>query len=312
MCAMSFPPEFDVICDSCDAPIRLSSPPASHVACPACGRRYDASAGILRLCGASAPLDYSESHYGALVPVEERHPWFRARSRALLHALRATGSLRGRTVLDVGCGTGLLLAGLERAGMIGCGVDMNVAGLEVARRRVRGQLIRAAAGRVPVRGPVDLIVLGDVLEHVDDDVSLLRAAAERVGDDGHIAITVPADPRLWSAVDEISGHKRRYSASDLRRSLRDAGLMVVSLRHFNSWLWPLLLVRRLRWKPGSVQPSSARARDVVRANLATPPAPLAAAADLVAAIEISAPRSALPFGASLVALARRARAGHTN
>lgn len=65
---------------------------------------------------------------------------------------RNLGQLRAARVLDVGCGTGRFTQRLEAAGAEVVGVDLDAAMLEVARSRVRGKLLRADAGRLPIRG----------------------------------------------------------------------------------------------------------------------------------------------------------------
>src|SRR4029079_14886838 len=70
--------------------------------------------------------------------------------------------------------------------------------------------------------PYDLILLLDVLEHIADDVAALAAARRALRPGGHLLVTVPALPWLWSRHDEANHHHRRYLPRGLRRSLRQA------------------------------------------------------------------------------------------
>ena len=57
----------------------------------------------------------------------------------------------------------------------------------------------------------DLVLLMDVLEHMTDDVTLLREYVERVTSGTRFLITVPAFGFLWSGHDEFLRHYRRYT-----------------------------------------------------------------------------------------------------
>lgn len=272
--------------------------------CPACGRTYDWQDGILVLGSEAAAADYPEAVYELLYAVEPRHFWFRARNRAVLAALReAIGELRGRSVLEVGCGTGYVLQGLEAAGMRGCGLDMHMEGLRYARRRTGSLLVCESAARVPFEGQFDAVSLCDVIEHDDDDVALLRSAAAALRPGGAVLVTVPAQPSLWTRVDEAWGHKRRYTRASLRIAMRSAGLKVVLLRHFFVLLYPLHALQRrlIREEDGAD-----RTLVLTRQALRPPPPPLNQMLALLAAADSVFGRFPLPFGTSLIAVARRA------
>ena len=63
----------------------------------------------------------------------------------------------------------------------------------------------------------DLILLMDVLEHVDDDVGLLRSALVAAAEHAYVLISVPAFQRLFSAHDRFLEHKRLYAPVKSRR-----------------------------------------------------------------------------------------------
>ena len=77
-----------------------------------------------------------------------------------------------------------------------------------------------------------LVLMVDVLEHVDGDVGLLRAYSRNLLADGKVLITVPACPFLWSGHEEFLGHLRRYTRRMLERMVRSTGLEVVRSRYF--------------------------------------------------------------------------------
>ena len=107
-----------------------------------------------------------------------------------------------------------------------------------------------APGRLPDDIPFgehsfDLVVLFDVLEHLDDDAAALSAVAARLKGDGWLMVTVPAYNFLWSRRDELHHHKRRYTAGALRDIALQAGYRLHFLSYFNMWLLPLMVASRL-------------------------------------------------------------------
>lgn len=100
---------------------------------------------------------------------------------------------------------------------------------------------------IKIRRQVDTVVMMNVLEHVNDDVSALRDLAACVEVGGHLVIWVPGYQRLYGDFDRLVGHCRRYSPVTLRAAVEAAGLTVRVCRPVNflgglAW-W--LAVRRL-------------------------------------------------------------------
>jgi len=74
----------------------------------------------------------------------------------------------------------------------------------------------------------DCFCLVNVLEHIEDDVAALRDMAAMLKPDGHVCIFVPALPFLYSKLDRVFGHFRRYTHAELRHKVADAGFDIVS------------------------------------------------------------------------------------
>lgn len=249
--------------------------------------------------------DYPDDLYAYLAEVETQHFWFSARARAVVSLLREIlGNIKGRSVLDIGTGTGLVAAALESAGMVLTGLDMHLAGLRHARKRLRGLLVCTAAARLPFRAEFDVTTLCDVLEHVSDDRAILRETSRTLRKDGVVVITVPAGPHLWTVLDDLWGHKRRYTSATLRAVIEEAGLRPITLRHFNRFLYPLLMIDRLRLRKRSVSDRAERAH-LIRQALRVPPWPVNVALSAVMAADVASARFGPPFGGSLIAAARR-------
>lgn len=233
--------------------------------------------------------------------VEDRHWWFAGRRKIVNHVLSGLELPPSPRILEVGCGTGGNLKLLSAFGDV-TAVDCDEGALTTARARSVGQVVK---GSLPDGLPFaterfDLIVLLDVLEHVDDDGASLSTLHRLVAPGGYLLITVPAFMFLWGRHDVEHHHKRRYVEDDLRRRVEQARLAVEHSTYFNSLLFPVavavrLLDRLLPSRPGG-------------ADLALPSGVANRALEAIFSVERHfVTRGHAPFGVSLLVIARKAR-----
>jgi SAM-dependent methyltransferase len=195
---------------------------------------------------------FPEESFDLLARLEESSFWFRARNELIGWALGRYFP-RGRSFLEVGCGTGFVLRGLRerRPELALAGGEPFIGGLEVARSRLPDvPLYRLDGANLPFEDEFDVVGAFDVLEHVEDDRAVLRELHRAVKPGGGVLLTVPQHPRLWSAVDDFSRHLRRYTRAELVEKSRAAGFRPVRATSFVSVLLPLLLLSRLRGRNG--------------------------------------------------------------
>ncbi len=96
----------------------------------------------------------------------------------------------------------------------------------------------------------DLVLMIDILEHIDNDVSFVKRFVERSGDGAHFAVAVPAFQSLFSGHDIFLEHKRRYRLSSLESCLKDAGLTVLKSHYFFLPFFPMVALKRLLFGGG--------------------------------------------------------------
>lgn len=191
--------------------------------------------------------------------LEERHWWYRGRRRIVLDAVeRLHRRLPAEPrVLDVGCGSGAMLAHLTRAVGAATGVDANPRAVEHAQSRGVGPVSVARVERLPFSDDAfDLVTCLDVLEHLEDDDRALAELRRVTAPHGLLLVTVPAYPWLWSGHDLAAGHTRRYRGGELGAAAENEGWRPVLETHFNSLLLPLVAIVRLAARARQVPPRS--------------------------------------------------------
>ncbi len=174
-----------------------------------------------------------------------RHWYYASKGRALLQLLKG---LKVETVLDIGAGSGIFSRQLLDAGICRRAVCVDPAYRAEGVERHNDREIRFAPS--PDQGPADIILMMDVLEHVDDDVALLRRSTARLRPHDQVVITVPAFQFLWSGHDEFLEHRRRYTRRQVEAVVRAAGLEPVKSGYFFGLLFPVAAIQRLfnKWR----------------------------------------------------------------
>jgi SAM-dependent methyltransferase len=181
---------------------------------------------------------------------QDSHWWFTARREIVLSVLRRA-IRRGRMQLplrlvDVGCGAGGMVPYVAEFGYA-IGIDPSPEVIEFARRNG----IQARLGSLPAdvsragEEPFDVVLLLDVLEHIDDDGSALRGLHAVLRPGGVLLLTVPAFQFLWSKHDVVNEHRRRYTRAALAQRLRQAGFAVEKISYFNTVLFPPIAAVRV-------------------------------------------------------------------
>jgi SAM-dependent methyltransferase len=162
----------------------------------------------------------------------ENDPYARAKYELTLRWL--TPHMRtGDVLYNVGVGSGYFnhLAAARGLHVVGCEPDGPAFDAAKQSAPANVELIHCGLAEFAAnRAPANLVVMHDVLEHIDDDAQAVADLRTLVLPSGRIVISVPALPGLFGLHDEHLGHFRRYTARSFRRVLE-----------------PAFTLRRLRW-----------------------------------------------------------------
>lgn len=245
---------------------------------------------------------YDAALFERIAEVEPRSFWFRSRNRLVVSALRRHFP-EADSLLEVGCGTGFVLSALRDAfpGMRLVGSDVSPLGLAVARGRLppEVELVELDARRLGYTDAFDVVCALDVLEHVEEDDEVLAGMFSAARPRGGALVLVPQHPRLWSAMDEVAHHRRRYTRRELESKARAAGFEVAAVSSFVSTLLPVMVLSRVLRRVGR------RPYDPV--SELQPPRPLNALFERILDGERSLIErgTSLPAGGSLLLVARK-------
>jgi SAM-dependent methyltransferase len=147
-------------------------------------------------------------------------------------------AVRGR-VLEVGAGIGTVSSRLAAH------ADRQVTGIEPAdnlfprladasvRHGFTARQCTSAELLAEQPAPFDTLVYVNVLEHIEDDVTEVRRAAELCAPGGRLCVFVPAVPALYGTLDRKSGHYRRYRRDELVANITAGGFRVDDVRYFD-------------------------------------------------------------------------------
>jgi ubiquinone/menaquinone biosynthesis C-methylase UbiE len=236
---------------------------------------------------------------------EDRHWWY-AGMQAITQALldRWCTSQSPLNILDAGCGTGAAMTrSLCRYGRV-TGIDISAIALGFCRRRQAQRLGRASISALPFRSETfDLVTSFDVLyeQAVPDDLAALREFRRVLKPGGQALLRLPAYDWLRGQHDQVIHTARRYTRPQVARMLEACGFEAQRISHANTFLFPAALLKRMleRLRPGQTP----------RSDLTLEAGPLNRF--LGACLSLEAPlitRAGLPFGLSVIALARKTAA----
>lgn len=147
---------------------------------------------------------------------------------------------------EAGAGTGHMSAIFLERGFTGIAHDLGDSSRELMRRRFAGQVdAMHVVDSIDELSPhsVDYLLAFEVLEHVENDLGVLRDWASKLRPGGRVLVSVPAHQRKFGVSDALVGHVRRYERGQVKALLEGAGFEHVKIVNYG---WPITeLTRRV-------------------------------------------------------------------
>ena len=228
----------------------------------------------------------------------QRHWWWRARTEFIVHTLRQfQPEQKWSNILDIGCGDGLFFDRLAEFGEVD-GVEPSAELVNPNNpHRSRIHICSFDENFQPGKR-YSLILMLDVLEHLENPVAALRHVLELLTPEGIFVATVPAFMSLWTNHDVLNHHFIRYTKATFRDLANRAGLPIIQERYLYHWTFPVKLAVGLLERTLHAEPMPAK----------VPPAWINAPLYWLSRIEQKTIGHArLPFGSSLMVIGQANR-----
>jgi len=190
-------------------------------------------------------------------PVHMAEEWFKIASGThfwisrrfdVLRKIDREISFAGKKIGEIGCGNGLLQKQMEQHyGVTVDGFDLNADALRDSVAENHPRFCYNIFDRNPqFAAHYDVLILFDVIEHIEDEKSFLDAALFHLKPGGLLLVNVPALMRFYSVYDKVVGHQRRYTLHSMEALCVGAGLKRIAATYWGLPLIPILWLRNLR------------------------------------------------------------------
>lgn len=246
-----------------------------------------------------------EQDYRTTYELEGHNWWFVGMRRIgmslLAQAWQRPAADAAPRILDVGCGTGIVLEHLEPYGLA-TGLDFSNTALEFCRKRGATRLVQGQGERLPFASDsFDVVTAFGVIEHIEDDRSAVAEWCRVLKPGGRLVLLTSSYQWLWSGHDVSNHHARRYLLREVRALVEGTGLRSERLSYVNTMLFPAILAIRVveRLRRGASPPEPHKDTGEV-------PEPLNRL--FIRLLDLEGriiKRSRLPFGVSIIGRARK-------
>ena len=211
--------------------------------------------------------DYPISGADLTEQISESSFWVRSRIRLFKYIVERHIKKTCKTkILEIGCNTGDFIESLTLQGnsfseyIEITGSEIYLKGLLYAKKKLPSiNFIQFDVTQGKIDEKFHVIAAFDVIEHIENDITALSNISGMLHDNGVLIISVPQYMFLWSNLDEMVKHKRRYSRQELVEKLRLNGFQIDYITSFVFILFPLMLLSRLFDK--RTNPSELREED---------------------------------------------------
>ena len=192
--------------------------------------------------------DYPDSGFDFMNNKSEQSFWVQSRNRLFKKIIYKYMPNSGNVdLLEIGCGTGGFIKHISENNRLNItGSEIYHKGLVYAKNNIpQVNFIQYDILDDVLTSHFDFIIAFDVLEHIEDDTLAISNIFKMLNSGGIFIMTVPQHMFLWSKLDEIVKHKRRYSRTELINKIQINGFNIKYISSFVFFLFPLMYLSRL-------------------------------------------------------------------
>jgi ubiquinone/menaquinone biosynthesis C-methylase UbiE len=188
--------------------------------------------------------------YAIMYRIEQTYWWFVGKRFLVKNTFKRlfTKGSKQNEILDIGCGTGIILKLLKSFGNA-YGMELSEKAIRFLKQRDLNLVVRSDASKcIPFKtNSFSAITCLDVLEHLEEDGNLIGEMFRICKPGGYVIVTVPALESLWSPHDVALHHKRRYTKQQLLRRVSQFNWKIVQSSYYNTTLFlPIMAIRKLK------------------------------------------------------------------
>lgn len=199
----------------------------------------------------------------------ENHFIHQASRNYTLSELKKNLSTYKPSILEVGCSSGHLLQKIHQllphATLIGS--DVVYKPLLELSKKLTIPLLRFDILQCPLpNNSIDAIILLNVLEHIEDDITALKQIYRILKPNGILILEVPAGPHLYDAHDKICMHFRRYKLDKLCQLITQQGYKISNHSHLGAFIYPAFFLTKL-WNKRLLSKSDAEQRQLMEKKI---------------------------------------------
>jgi len=182
-----------------------------------------------------------KEEYYVMMESQDSHWWWKSRNNILKKLLTKYFKYNEDTLIaDAGSGYGANLNLLKKFGKVSA-LEKNQDAAEYIKKMYENVEIIQWASPEKIDKKFDLIVFADVLEHIKDDKEAINWCYNHLKSDGFVLITVPAHLYLWTQMDRVLHHFRRYKKKEIQYLLYN-NFEIKFISYYNFFLFPLKIL----------------------------------------------------------------------
>jgi 2-polyprenyl-3-methyl-5-hydroxy-6-metoxy-1,4-benzoquinol methylase len=197
---------------------------------------------------ANSYADYPDSGFDLTDQNALSSFWVSSRNRLFKSIVQRHLLPTGKTkFLEIGCATGDFIQQIaQNKNLEITGSEIYLKGLVYAKKNLPSvDFVQFDVTQGKIGEQFHIITAFDVIEHIENDNAALTNISQMLNKDGVLIVSVPQHLFLWSKLDEIVKHKRRYSRRDLIDKLKSNDFDIDYATSFLFILFPLMLLSRL-------------------------------------------------------------------